>query len=133
MTGIARFWRNWAGYCCLDAWAGIITLDVAVVFGRVRRAICPRSVAFDTLGGGGPTVCGTLELLSCATGSKCSLIAGIIGADGEALGFWMTTLGSKPWGWTVVGRRIEHIIERRCVCVCGGVVTCSTFARGSVG
>ena len=68
-TGIVRLWRNWAGYCRLAAWVGVITLNVAVVCDRVRLAIGPRSVSLATLGGGGSTVCGNLELVRRATGS----------------------------------------------------------------
>ena len=68
-TGISRLRRNWAGYCRLVAWAVVITLDVAVVCDYVRLAIGPRSVSLATLGGGGSTVCGTLDLVRCVTGS----------------------------------------------------------------
>ena len=61
------------------------------------------------------------------------LVDGTFGVDGEALGLWMTTLGSKSWGWSLVGRRIGRSIERCLVRVGGGVVTCGTFATGSVG
>ena len=100
---------------------------MAVVCDCVSLAIGPRSVALETLGGDGFTVCGTLDLVRCATGSYFSLIDGIFGADGEALGFWMTTLGIKSWGWTLVGRRIGSSIERHRVCVGVGVATCGTF------
>ena len=68
-TGIVRLWRNWNGYRRLAAWAGVITLAVAVVCDRMSQAIGPRSVALSTLGGGGSTVCGTLDLVRRATGS----------------------------------------------------------------
>ena len=42
----------------------------------------------------------------------------------------MTTLGSKYWGWSLVGQRIGRSIERCHVRVGGGVVT---FATGCVG
>ena len=71
-----------------------MTLAMAVVCDRVRQAICLWSVAFSALGGGGSTVCGTLDLVHRATGSYCSLVDGTLGADGAALGIWMTTLGS---------------------------------------
>ena len=131
--GITRLWRKWAGYFCLAAWAGVIALAVVVVCDSVRLKIGPRSVALATFGGGGSTVCDTLDLVRRATGSYFSFIYGIFGADGEALGFWMTTLGSKYWCWTVVRRRIGRSIERRRVCVGGGVVTCGTFVKGIVG
>ena len=67
-TGIARLWRNWVGYCCLVAWAGVITLTMAAVFDRVHLAIGPVSGDFLTLGGGWSTVCGTLDLVRRATG-----------------------------------------------------------------
>ena len=132
-TGISRLWRNWAGYCCLSAWDRVITLSVAVVCERLRLAIGPRFVASATLGGGRSTVCGTLELVRCATGSYFSLIDGIIGADGETLDFWMTILGRKSWGWTLVGHRIGCSIERHRVYVGGGVAISGTFAKGSAG
>ena len=50
--------------------------------------------------------------------------------DGEVLGFCMTTLGSKSWGWSLVGWRIGRSIERCLVRVGGEVVT---FDTGSVG
>ena len=67
--GIVKLWANWAGYCRLAAWARVITLAVAVGCARVRREIGLRSVALDTLGGGGSTLCGNLDLLHRATGS----------------------------------------------------------------
>ena len=112
-TGIARLWRKWAGYCSLDAWARVMTLDMAVFWDHVRRAIGPRSVVFSTLGGGGYTVCGTLYLVRDGTGSYCSLVDGNLGADGDVLGVWMTTLGIKAWGWKVSVRRIGSSTERR--------------------
>ena len=45
----------------------------------------------------------------------------------------MTTLGSKSWGLSLLGRRIGRSIERCCVRVGGGVVTCGFFATFSVG
>ena len=75
MTGSARIWRNWAGYCRLAAWDGVMTLAMAVVCDRVRQAIGLRSVALYTIGVGGSTVCGTLDLVRRATGSYCSLVA----------------------------------------------------------
>ena len=71
-----------------------MTLEMAVVCDRVCQAIGLRSVALSTLGGGGSTVCGTLDLVRRATGSYFSLVDGTLGADGAALGVWMTTLGS---------------------------------------
>ena len=68
-TGIARLWRNWAGYCCLDAWGGVITLAMATVCDRVRLAIGAVSGNLLTLGGGWSTVCGTLDLVRRAIGS----------------------------------------------------------------
>ena len=132
MTGISRLWRNWAGYHCLDAWDGVITLAVAVVCDIVRLEIGPMPVYLFTLGGGGYTVCGDLDLVSCANSSQLSLVAGTFGVDDESLGFCMTTLGSKSWGWSLVGRRIGCIIERCLVRVVVGGVTCGTFATGSV-
>ena len=60
---------------------------VEVVCDRVRLSIGLRSLALDTLGGGGSTGCGTLDLVCRATVSYFSLIEGIVGDDGEALGF----------------------------------------------
>ena len=45
MTGIARLWRNWDGYRCLDTWAGVITLAMEAVCDCVRLAIGPVSCA----------------------------------------------------------------------------------------
>ena len=92
-----------------------------------------RSLALDTLEGGGSTGCGNLDLVCRATGSYFSLIDGIVGDNGEALGFWMTTLVIKSWGWTLAGRRIRRRIGCCRVCVGGGVATCGNFAKGSVG
>ena len=55
---------------------------MSVVCDCVCRAIGPSSVVFSTLGGKGPTACGTLNLVSHATGSYCSLVDGIFGTDG---------------------------------------------------
>ena len=93
-AGIARLWKNWAGYCCLTAWEGVMTLAMAVVCDQVRQAIGLRSVALSTIGGGGSTVCGTLDLVRRATGSYCSLVDVTLGADAAALGVYMTTLVS---------------------------------------
>ena len=79
------------------------------------QAIGPRSVALSTLGSGGSTVCGTLDLVRCATGSYCSLVDGTLGADRAELGVWMNTLGSEAWVCTVALQRIGHIAERCCV------------------
>ena len=68
-TGIARLWRNWSGYRCLAAWAGVITLYMTAVCDRVHLTIGPVSGVLITLGGGWSTVCGTLELVRRATGS----------------------------------------------------------------
>ena len=106
---------------------------MAVVCDLVCLAIGPMSVDFFTLGGGGSTVCGNMELVRRAPGSQYSLVDGTFGVGGEALGFWMTTLGIKSWGWSLVGRRIGRSIECCLVRVGGGVVTCGTFATGSVG
>ena len=84
--GIAGLWRNWAGYCRLAACAGVMKLSMEVVCDSVNREIGPRSIALYTLGGGGYTVCGTLDLVHCATGSYYSLVDGNIGADGAELG-----------------------------------------------
>ena len=76
-----------------------MTLDMAVVCDLMRRKIGPRSVDLYTLGGGGSTLCGTLDLVRYAMNSYCSLVNGKLGADRDALGLWMTTLGSEAWGW----------------------------------
>ena len=68
-TGISRLWISWAGYRRLAAWAGVITLAVAVVFYILRLEIGPMSVYLFTLGGGGSTVCGTMDLVLRANGS----------------------------------------------------------------
>ena len=67
-TGIARLWINWAGYCHLDASAGVITLAMVEVCDHVRLAIGPMSGVFLTRGGGWSTVCGTLNLVRFDTG-----------------------------------------------------------------
>ena len=67
-TGITRIWRNWAGYCHLAAWSGVMILGMAVVCYRLRRSIGPRYVAFSTPGIGGSTLCGTLDLVFRVTG-----------------------------------------------------------------
>ena len=112
-TGSARIWRKWAGYCHLAALAGVMTLDMAVVCDLVRRSICPGSVTLSTLGCGGSTVCGTLNLVRRATGSYCSLVDVIFGANGTELFVWMNTLGSKSWGWTVAVQSIGCSTECR--------------------
>ena len=86
---------------------------MAVFCDRVRRVIGPRYVELSTLGGGGSTVCGTLDLVRRANGSYFSSADGNLGTDGSALGICMTTLGSKSWGWTVSGRRIGRSTESR--------------------
>ena len=63
-----------------------MALAMALVCGHVRREIGLRCVALSTLGGGGSTVCGNLDLLCCATGSYFSLVDGNLGTDGAALG-----------------------------------------------
>ena len=75
-----------------------MTLAMSVVCDLVRRAIGPRSFALYTLGGGGSTVCGTLDLACHAMGSYFSLVDGALGVDGAELGVWMTTLGSEALG-----------------------------------
>ena len=69
MTGIVRLWRNWDMYYRLAAWDGVITLAVVVVCDIVRLEIGPMSVDLFTLGGGGSTVCGNLDLVRLATGA----------------------------------------------------------------
>ena len=76
-------------------------MAIAVVCDLVRQSIGPRSVALSTLGGGGSTVCGTLDLVCRAMGSYFSLVDGTLGAYRILLGVCMTTLGSEAWGWTV--------------------------------
>ena len=46
-----------------------VTLAVAVVCDLVSLEIGPMSVDLFTLGCGGTTVCGTMDLVCCATGS----------------------------------------------------------------
>ena len=71
-TGISRLWRKWAGYGRLDAWARVMTLAMEVVCDIVLRSIGPRYVSLSTLGGGGSTVCVTLDLVRRAMGSSFS-------------------------------------------------------------
>ena len=61
--GIARLWINWSGCRRLAAWAGVMTLAMGVVCDIVRQAIVPGYVSLSTLGGGGSTVCDTLDLV----------------------------------------------------------------------
>ena len=51
-TGIARIWRNLAGYRRCAVWAGVITLAMAAVCERVRVAMGAVSVVLFNLGGG---------------------------------------------------------------------------------
>ena len=67
--GIARLWRNLAGYCRWAAWAGVITLAMAVVCERVRVEMGAVSVFLFTLGGGRFMVW-NLELVLRAIGSS---------------------------------------------------------------
>ena len=67
-TGIARLWRNWAGYRCWAAWAGVITLAMDLVCERVRLAIGAVSGVLFALGGGWSTVWGNLDLVLRANG-----------------------------------------------------------------
>ena len=97
-TGIARLLRNWYGYRCLADWAGVITLAMAAVCDRVCLAINPVSGDLLTLGGGWSTVCGTLNLVCCATGSYLLFVNGTFGGNVEELDFLITTLGSNSWG-----------------------------------
>ena len=53
----------------------------------------------STLGGGGSTVCVTLDLLRHTMGSYFSRVDVTLGADGAALGVEMNTLGSEAWCW----------------------------------
>ena len=117
MTGSSILWINWAGYCRLAAWAGVITLAMAVVCDRMSQAMGRKSVMLYTLEGVGSLVFGTLDLVLRVTGSYFSLVDGNLGDDGAVLGVCMTTLGNKAWGLTVSGRRIGHSTERFCVCV----------------
>ena len=68
-TGISRLWRNWAGYCRLFTWAGVMALTMEVVCDLVRWAIGPGSVALSTFVHGESTVCVTLDLVHCKMGS----------------------------------------------------------------
>ena len=53
----------------MAAWDGVITFSMAAVCDIMRLAIGPMSVDLITLGGGWYTVCGTLDLVCCDTGS----------------------------------------------------------------
>ena len=75
--------------------------SIAVVCDLEFLVIGLRSVVVSTLGGGGSTVSGTLDLVRRATGSYYSLFDSTLSSDGAALGVWMTILGSEAWGWTV--------------------------------
>ena len=68
-TVIARLWINWDGYRHVAAWDGVITLVMAAVCDLVRLEIGSMPVDLLTLGGGWSTICGTLYLVRCATGS----------------------------------------------------------------
>ena len=100
-TGIYRLWINWDGYCHLAAWAGVMTLDMEVVCDLERQEIGLGSFALSTLGGGGSTVCITLDLVHLAMGSYFPWVDVTLGADGDALGIWINTLVREAWGWTV--------------------------------
>ena len=106
---------------------------MAAVYDHVHLKMGPMSVDLLTLGGGWSTICGTLDLVRCAAGSYSFLFNVTFCVNGEALGFCMITLGSKSWGWSLLGRRIGRSIDRFRVCVGGLVVTCGFFATGSVG
>ena len=69
MTGIARLWRNLAGYRRWAAWAGLITLAMVAVCERVRVAIGAVSVVLFTLGGGRSMVW-NLDLVRRTIGSS---------------------------------------------------------------
>ena len=71
-----------------------MTLDMEVVCDLVHQAIGPGYVALSTLGGGGSTLCVTLDLVRCGMGSSYSCVDGTLGADGAALGVRMNILGS---------------------------------------
>ena len=86
-TGIARLWRNRAGYRRWAALAGVITLAMAAVCKRVCMAIGAVSGVLFTLGGGWSTVWGTLDLVRRATGSYWLVMDGTVVGIGEALGF----------------------------------------------
>ena len=77
-----------------------MTLEMAVVCDRVCQAIGLRSVALSTLGGGGSTVCVTLNLVRRTMASYVSRVDGTLGADRSALGVGTNILGSEAWGWT---------------------------------
>ena len=108
-------------------------MAMEAVYDLLRMAMGPMSVDVLTLGGGWFTICGTLDLVRRDTGSYSFLVNGTFGVNAEALGFWMTTLGSKSWGWYLIGWHIGRSIECCLVRIGGGVVTCGTFATGSVG
>ena len=50
--------------------------------------------------GGPPETAAPVPCVSC-NWLIFSLVGGTLGADGAALDVWMTTLGSKAWGWTI--------------------------------
>ena len=92
------------------------------------------SVAVYTLGGGGSTVCVTLDLVYFAMVSYFPRVDGTLGADGATLGVGMNTLGSEAWGWIGALRRIGRSTERRRVGVGGGGGTGATcIDEGRVG
>ena len=77
-----------------------MTLAMELVCDLVRREIVPGSVALSNLGGGGSTVCVTLDLVRRTMASYFSRVDGTLGADKTALGIGMNILGSEAWGWT---------------------------------
>ena len=70
-----------------------MTFAMEVVCDLVRWAIGLGSIASPTLGGGGSTVCVTLDLVRRAMGSYFSRVDGTLGADGAELDVRMKTLG----------------------------------------
>ena len=66
-----------------------------VVFDLVRRSIGLWSVALSTFGGGGSTVCVTLDLVLRAMGLYFPWVGSTLGSYGSALGVGMNTLGSE--------------------------------------
>ena len=92
------------------AWAGVITLAIAVVCERVRLEMGSVAGVFFTLGGGWSAVWGNLNLVCHATGSYLLVLDGSGIVIGEALGFVMATFGGlsrgrSSWGWRM-GRSV---------------------------
>ena len=74
-AGIARLWRNLAGYRCWADWDGVITLAMAAVRECVYAEIGDVSIFLFTLGGGRSAL-GNLDLVRRLIGSSLIVMDG---------------------------------------------------------